>query len=76
MRYAYDPHFPRLIERIDGAGTTQFAYYPSTSTPLIGAGQLRSVDGPLPNDTIIYTYDELGRVVGRSIGGVAQSSRL
>jgi len=29
------------------------------------------VDGPLANDTITYTYGELGRVVNRAINGVA-----
>ena len=29
------------------------------------------MDGPLANDTITYTYDELGRVVNRAINGVA-----
>jgi len=30
-----------------------------------------SVDGPLVNDTITYTYDELGREVTRAINGAA-----
>jgi RHS repeat-associated protein len=39
----------------------------------LGAGQLSTIDGPLANDTISYTYDQLGRVAGRSINSVAQS---
>ena len=38
-----------------------------------GAGRLASVDGPWANDTIAYTYDELGRIAQRSIGGVPES---
>lgn len=39
----------------------------------LGAGQVASVDGPLTDDTITYTYDELGRVTSRAINGVAAS---
>jgi RHS repeat-associated protein len=38
-----------------------------------GAGRLATIDGPWDNDTIAYTYDELGRMVQRSIGGVSES---
>ena len=31
------------------------------------------MDGPLTDDTITYTYDELGRVTSRAINGVAAS---
>jgi RHS repeat-associated protein len=31
---------------------------------------LASVDGPLPNDTITFSYDELGRPIHRAINGV------
>ena len=47
----------------DGTGTTLYSYNPITGTPTLGANQLASVDGPLPNDTITYAYDELGRRV-------------
>src|SRR5262249_50725286 len=33
------------------------------------AGQLASVDGPLPDDSIIYAYDELGRRGHRAVNG-------
>jgi RHS repeat-associated protein len=32
-----------------------------------------TVDGPLTNDTVAYTYDELGRVVSRAINGAANT---
>ncbi len=56
----------------DGIGTNTYSYHAVTNTQL-GAGQLASVDGPLANDTITYTYDELGRVKSRAIDGVAQA---
>ncbi|MBX3203340.1 MAG: RHS repeat protein [Labilithrix sp.] len=59
--YTYDPYFPRVATRQDGAGTTSFAYHPyGTSTN--GAGQVSLVNGPLSNDTLKHTYDELGRL--------------
>ena len=59
--YAYDAWFPRLTSRQDGTGTTSFTYHPfGTST--LGAGQRALVDGPLSNDTLKHTYDELGRL--------------
>ena len=53
---------------VDGIGTTSYTYVaPGTN----GAGQVATVDGPLSNDTIAYTYDELGRVIQRAINGSA-----
>ena len=34
---------------------------------------MASVDGPLPNDAITFSYDELGRRVSTAINGVASS---
>jgi hypothetical protein len=55
----------------DGIGTTSYGYLAVTNTQL-GAGQLASVDGPLANDTITYTYDVLGRTKSQAINGIAQ----
>jgi RHS repeat-associated protein len=73
VQFLYDSWFPRLAERVDGAGATFYSYYPITGGPLLGAGKLRASDGPLPNDTISYSYDELGRVTSQSINGLSQS---
>ncbi|HEY3853563.1 MAG TPA: RHS repeat-associated core domain-containing protein [Verrucomicrobiae bacterium] len=73
VEYVYDPWFPRVSERIDGAGITLYNYNPITGSTSLGAGQLQSIDGPLPNDTITYNYDELGRTTTRTIGGVAEN---
>jgi RHS repeat-associated protein len=73
VTYTYDTNYQRLIARTDGSGTTLYSYHPITGTPTSGAGQLAGVDGPLPNDTITYGYDELGRRVSTAINGVAST---
>jgi RHS repeat-associated protein len=73
VSFGYDPNYNRLSSMADGIGTTNYSYYPVTSPPPLGAGQLKDVDGPLNNDTITYSYDELGRTVGQSINGVASN---
>jgi RHS repeat-associated protein len=69
---ASDAH-GRLRQMVDGTGTTSYAYQPITGAASLGAGQIGSADGPLANDTISYTYDELGRVVSRTLNGVTSS---
>jgi RHS repeat-associated protein len=73
VSYTYDPNYERRISMTDGTGTTLYSYHPVTPTPTLGANQLASVDGPLPNDTITYAYDELGRRVSTTINGVAST---
>jgi RHS repeat-associated protein len=71
VRLTYDPNYRRLLTIIqDETNLTSYSYQPITGNALPGAGQLASVDGPLPNDTITFAYDELGRVVSRGINGV------
>jgi RHS repeat-associated protein len=70
VSYSYDPDYQRVVSMTDGVGTTTYNYIPITSPPVLGAGWLGSVDGPLTNDTTTYTYDELGRSVQTSIDGV------
>jgi RHS repeat-associated protein len=70
VSFTYDPVYPRVTAMADGSGTTTYAY----KTPgQLGAGMLATVDGPLPNDLIAHTYDELGRVTSRSINGAANT---
>ena len=71
VTYAYDPVYQRVATMIDGTGTTAYTYHPAG---ILGAGQAATVDGPLTNDTIAYTYDELGRVVSRSNNGAANTT--
>ena len=70
MSYTYDAIYPRVASMVDGIGTTTYSY---KSPGQHGAGQVASVDGPLSNDLISYTYDELGRVTTRTINGGANS---
>jgi RHS repeat-associated protein len=61
VTYAYDTWYPRLTSLVDGAGTTTFTYHPDGSATN-GAGQVAFVNGPVSNDTLKQTYDELGRL--------------
>jgi RHS repeat-associated protein len=70
VTYAYDPNYRRVVSMTDGIGTTTYNYIPVTTPPVLGAGGLGRVEGPLANETIAYTYDQLGRVVQTSIDGV------
>jgi RHS repeat-associated protein len=70
VAYTYDPIYPRVVTMTDGTGATAYTYHPAGQP---GAGQVATVDGPLPNDTIAYSYDALGRVVGRTIDGAANA---
>ena len=76
VAFTYDPAYPRPATMIDGIGTTSYAYHPITAAPSPGAGQLASVDGPWANDTITYSYDELGRAITRQIDGAVNSQTL
>ncbi|SPE58715.1 putative Peptidase C39, bacteriocin processing [Verrucomicrobia bacterium] len=67
----YDPNYQRVVSMTDGIGTTTYIYSPITVPPVLGAGRLASVDGPLANDTVTYIYDELGRAIQTSINGIA-----
>lgn len=73
VQFIYDAFFPRLTQRVDGAGITSYSYNPIGVTPSMGAGQLQSILGPLPGDTITFQYDALGRVTNRAINGVAET---
>jgi len=64
----WDPAFTRVTAMTDGTGKTSYAYYPVASPPLLGATLLEIVRGPY-NDTVAYTYDQLGRVKRRAIDG-------
>ena len=73
VSFTYDDVYNRVETMVDGTGTTSYTYHPITTTPDLGAGRLATVNGPLANDEIAYTYDELGRVESRAIDSVALS---
>ncbi len=70
VSYTYHAAYARVAMMTDGTGVTSYAYHPAGQP---GAGQVASVDGPLPNDTITYAYDALGRVTTRAIDGAANT---
>jgi hypothetical protein len=72
VAFAYDASCSRLRSMTDGTGTTHYGYI-RVNSAFVGAGRLPSMDGPLPDDTITFTYDELGRQVSTAINGVASS---
>lgn len=69
VRFTYDPNHLRLKSVTDGTGTTKYNYHPITPLPTLGAGMIASLGGPTPDNVITYSYDELGRVVSRSVNG-------
>jgi len=73
ITYTYDPDYQRITSMADGTGITTYGYISITSPLVLGAGKLASEIGPLPNDTINYSYDELGRRVQTAINGVAST---
>jgi RHS repeat-associated protein len=70
VSFTYDPIYGRMATMADGIGTTTYGYHAVTTPPAVGATRLASVDGPLTNDTIAYSYDQLGRITTRGINGV------
>ena len=68
VSYTYDAYYARVATMVDGIGTTSYTYKPAGTN---GAGQVATIDGPHSNDTIAYAYDELGRVIQRTINGSA-----
>jgi len=66
VSYSYDPYFPRITSRTDGAGTTQYGYVPAGS---LGALQIQQETLPSGGIAITSSYDELGRAASLSITG-------
>jgi RHS repeat-associated protein len=74
--YGYDNTHNRLSWLTDGRGTSYYYYHPTSNAPAHpgttnGAGQLSTVDGPWADDTITYTYDDLGRVSARNMASAS-----
>lgn len=65
VTFSYDPYFARLSSMTDGNGTSVYRYYPVGT---LGALHSMAEDGPYQNDSIFYTYDELGRIKSQTIG--------
>lgn len=69
VSYTYDLNYSRVVTMADVTGLTTYTYDLVNSPPALGAGKLERIDGPLANDTITFTYDELGRTRSQSING-------
>jgi RHS repeat-associated protein len=80
VSFTYDGSYGRLASMTDATGLTTYAYGTvplSKPAPAIsGAGQLASIDGPLDNDTITFSYDEWARNIGSSINGFGQTAQI
>ena len=76
VTFTYDANYNRVTSMTDGTGTTRYGYVPITPQPVLGAGQLATVDGPLPGATITYGYDALGRQISADINGTGSSVAL
>jgi RHS repeat-associated protein len=66
VSYAYDPYYPRPISMTDGYGTTNYTDVPIGTA---GAMSLAKETGPAINANASYTYDALGHVIYRAVGG-------
>lgn len=73
VAFTYDPDYVRVSTMQDGIGMSVYSYYPIGTPPAPGAGKLQSVSGPLPNSTVSYQYDALGRVLSRAINGFSEA---
>jgi RHS repeat-associated protein len=73
VTYGYDPNYNRMTSMItDGIGAIDYTYYP-VAVGTLGAGELQTTSGPLPNSTITLGYDALGRVTSQDIDGAPAS---
>jgi len=66
VSFAYDPYWPRLLSMSDGTGKTTYAYVAPGSP---GALHLAQEAGPFTNANVGYTWDTLGRIYQRRVGG-------
>jgi len=73
VNYTYEPQYNRLATMTDQYGKTTYVYNPIAATPILGAGRLAKISGPFANSDISYTYDALGRVLGRDINGRSET---
>ena len=67
VAFTYDPYFPRVAAMCDGVGATSWSYAPVGS---LGALRLQGETGPA--GVVSYSYDALGRTVGRAVDGSAE----
>lgn len=66
-----DTIYPRRVSMTDGSGTTSYAY---KSVGSLGATQFASETAPGSNTQIQYGYDELGRMITRTVDSGSSES--
>ena len=76
VTYTFHPDpYGRLLSMSDGTGVTTYAYHEiGQGIPPLGALRLKSVNGPLADDLIEYSYDEMGRVQSRKLNGAREET--
>jgi RHS repeat-associated protein len=70
VAFTDDAYYPRRTSMTDGSGTTSYVYGPVGT---LGANQIQTETAPGSNTAIQHSYDELGRMVGRTVGGAAET---
>jgi RHS repeat-associated protein len=73
VSFTYDPNYRRIASITDGLGTRTYSYIPISSPPVLGAGELEGITGPLPNEATSYVYDNLDRPVRKTVDGVVST---
>jgi RHS repeat-associated protein len=68
--FTYDTNYNRLTKLVDGIGTHLVDYVPAGQT---AAGSLKTIDGPLANDTITLGYDALERPLTLQVGSAVSA---
>lgn len=75
--YTYEDYYDRVHSvATAGLGALIYTYYPVTTSGTLGANRVETVHtvkGLFSDDTITYTYDELGRVLSQDINGTTAS---
>ncbi|MFN5639674.1 MAG: hypothetical protein ACK5AA_09040 [Akkermansiaceae bacterium] len=73
VSFTYDTIYGRLATMSDGTGSTSYTYHP-VGQP--GALMPATIDGPLANDIIAFSYDAQSRLKTHSIHGSANTTSI
>lgn len=73
VSFTYDRAYPRALSMADGTGLTTYAYGAVTGGVAPDANLLTEIRTGWTNSRLTFAYDELSRVVTRSVDGSAQN---
>jgi len=73
VSFTYDAIYGRLATMNDGTGSTSYTYHPVGQ---LGALRPATVDGPLANDIIAFSYDAQSRLKTHSIHRTANTTSI